>query len=245
MTTDLTPALTLTDLEGRHGQLQAVKGISLTIAANEVLAVIGANGAGKTTLLRMIAGLHPIAHGGILLHGTPVTTMPAHDRVKAGIALSPEGRRLFGDMSVAENLMIAAENGRKGDWTLATVCDAFPQLAPLLGRLAGGLSGGQRQAVAIGRALIANPSVLLLDEVSLGLSPVAVEGLYGSLAGLKGHVTLVVVEQDLTRAMRFASRLVCMAEGVLELDGTPATLTREQITDAYFGIHKAEEPSHA
>lgn len=241
----MTAALTLTDLVGRHGQLQAVKGISLTVAEHDVLAVIGANGAGKTTLMRMIAGLHPVAEGGILLHGTPVTSMPAHARVKAGIALSPEGRRLFGDMTVAENLMIATENGRKGDWTLATVCDAFPQLTPLLGRRAGGLSGGQRQAVAIGRALIANPSVILLDEVSLGLSPAAIEGLYTSLNGLKGKVTLIVVEQDLTRAMSFASRLICMAEGVLELDGTPATLTRQQITDAYFGIHKAEESQHA
>ena len=245
MTAAPTPALTLTNLVGRHGQLQAVKGISLSIAERDVLAVIGANGAGKTTLMRMIAGLHPVAEGGILLHGAPVTRMPAHERVKAGIALSPEGRRLFGDMTVAENLMIAGENGRKGDWTMATVCDAFPQLTPLLNRQAGGLSGGQRQAVAIGRALIANPSVVLLDEVSLGLSPAAVEGLYASLAGLKGKVTLIVVEQDLTRAMGFASRLICMAEGVLELDGTPGTLTRQQITDAYFGIHKAAETPDA
>jgi branched-chain amino acid transport system ATP-binding protein len=241
----MTAALTLTDLVGRHGQLQAIKGLSLSVASKDVLAVIGANGAGKTTLMRMIAGLHPVAGGSILLHGAPVTAMPAHDRVKAGIALSPEGRRLFGDMTVAENLIIAAENGRRGDWTLATVCDAFPQLTPLLSRPAAGLSGGQRQAVAIGRALIANPSVLLLDEVSLGLSPAAVEGLYVSLAGLKGHVTLLVVEQDLTRAMGFANRLICMAEGVLELDGAPSSLTRQQITDAYFGIHKAEETSHA
>jgi branched-chain amino acid transport system ATP-binding protein len=241
----MTAALTLTDLVGRHGQLQAVKGLTLSVASKDVLAVIGANGAGKTTLMRMIAGLHPVAEGSILLHGAPVTAMPAHDRVKAGIALSPEGRRLFGDMTVAENLIIAAENGRKGDWTLATVCDAFPQLTPLLSRPAAGLSGGQRQAVAIGRALIANPSVLLLDEVSLGLSPVAVEGLYASLTGLKGHVTLLVVEQDLTRAMGFASHLICMAEGVLELEGPPASLTRQQITDAYFGIHKAEEARHA
>ena len=241
----MTAALTLTDLVGRHGQLPAVKGLTLSVASKDVLAVIGANGAGKTTLMRMIAGLHPVAEGSILLHGAPVTAMPAHDRVKAGIALSPEGRRLFGDMTVAENLIIAAENGRKGDWTWATVCGAFPQLTPLLSRPAAGLSGGQRQAVAIGRALIANPSVLLLDEVSLGLSPVAVEGLYASLTGLKGHVTLLVVEQDLTRAMEFASHLICMAEGVLELEGPPASLTRQQITDAYFGIHKAEEARHA
>lgn len=235
-------ALELSHIVGRHGQLQAIKGLSLTIPQGQVLALIGANGAGKTTLMRMIAGLHPVAEGAISLFGQPVTAMPAYARVKAGIALSPEGRRLFGDLSVRENLQIAAENGRRGDWTLPSVCDAFPQITPLLNRPAGGLSGGQRQAVAIARALVTNPAVLLLDEVSLGLSPAAVDGVYQSLAGLRGHVTMIVVEQDLTRAMDFAERLICMAEGVLELDGAPDTLTRAQITDAYFGIHKAETP---
>ncbi|OYU20317.1 MAG: ABC transporter ATP-binding protein [Rhodobacteraceae bacterium PARR1] len=238
-------ALLLVDAVGRHGQLQAVKSLSLSIAENEVVALIGANGAGKTTLMRMLAGLHPLAEGRLALFGNDVTALPAHDRVKAGIVLSPEGRRLFGDMTVRENLMIAAENGRRGDWTVATACDAFPQIVPLLDRPAGGLSGGQRQAVAIARALVANPSVLLLDEVSLGLSPAAVDGVYQSLAALRGRMTMVVVEQDLTRAMSFAERLICMAEGVLELDGNPAVLTREEITNAYFGIHKTTGASHA
>lgn len=242
--TEAKEALGLSGAEGRHGQLQAIKPLTLTIAKNEVVALIGANGAGKTTLMRMIAGLHPFAAGTLQLFGQDVTAMSAHDRVKAGIALSPEGRRLFGDMTVRENLMIAAENGRRGDWTLPNACDAFPQITPLLDRPAGGLSGGQRQAVAIARALVANPSVLLLDEVSLGLSPAAVEGVYQSLAALRGKMTMVVVEQDLTRAMAFAGRLICMAEGVLELDGDPATLTRDQITNAYFGIHKTAEASH-
>lgn len=241
----MTQALELKDIVGRHGQLRAIKGMSLSIAKGEVVAIIGANGAGKTTLMRMIAGLHPTSEGSIALFGRDVTAMPAHDRVRAGIALSPEGRRLFGDMSVQENLMIAAENGRAGNWTLSTVCDAFGQITPLLGRPAGGLSGGQRQAVAIARALIANPDVLLLDEVSLGLSPVAVDGVYQSLQALVGTMTMVVVEQDLTRAMQFAGRIICMAEGVLELDGAPQDLTREQITNAYFGIHKPSEAAHA
>ena len=233
-------ALDLSGAAGRHGQLQAVKPLTLRIAAQEVVALIGANGAGKTTLMRMIAGLHPLAEGTLHLFGRDVTALPAQARVKAGIALSPEGRRLFGDMTVRENLKVAAENGRRGDWTLATACDAFPQITPLLDRPAGGLSGGQRQAVAIARALVANPSVLLLDEVSLGLSPAAVEGVYQSLHALKGRMTMIVVEQDLTRALAFAGRLICMAEGVLELDGIPGELSREQITNAYFGIHKAE-----
>ena len=232
-------ALELTEVQGRYGLLNAVKGLSLSLPTGAALAVIGANGAGKTTLMRMIAGLHPVAEGRIALFGQDVTAMPAHARLREGLALCPEGRRLFADLTVRENLAVAAENGRRGDWTLATVTDALPQIAELLDRPAGGLSGGQRQAVAIGRALIANPRVLLLDEVSLGLSPLAVEGVYQSLARLKGAITLVIVEQDLTRAMAFADRLVCMAEGVKELDGPCAGMTRAQVTDAYFGLHKA------
>lgn len=232
-------ALELTGVDGRYGLLNAVKGLSLTLPEGAALAVIGANGAGKSTLMRMIAGLHPVAGGKITLYGQDVTAMPAHARLRAGLALCPEGRRLFPDLTVRENLAVAAENGRRGDWTLATVTGALPQIAPLLARPAGGLSGGQRQAVAIARALIANPRVLLLDEVSLGLSPVAVEGVYQSLDRLKGAMTLVIVEQDLTRAMGFADRLICMAEGVKELDSPCAGLTRARVTDAYFGIHKA------
>jgi branched-chain amino acid transport system ATP-binding protein len=232
-------ALELTGVHGRYGLLPAVKDLSLSLAEGETLAVIGANGAGKTTLMRMVAGLHPVSGGGIALFGQDITRMPAHERLRRGLALCPEGRRLFADLTVRENLQIAAENGRRGNWRLDTVTDALPQIAPLLDRPAGGLSGGQRQAVAIGRSLIANPRVLLLDEVSLGLSPMAVEGVYQSLEQLKGQITLILVEQDLTRAMGFAERLICLAEGALELQGPCAGLTRAQVTDAYFGIHKA------
>lgn len=241
----MSAALDLQAVTGRHGLLTAVKGISFQLPRHAVLAIIGANGAGKTTLLRMIAGLHPVAEGRIGLFGADITALPAHRRVQAGLALSPEGRRLFGDLSVRENLMIAAENGRKGDWTLSTVCDAFAQITPLLDRPAGGLSGGQRQAVAIARALITNPDVLLLDEVSLGLSPVAVDGLYRSLHALRGSVSMILVEQDLTRATGFATHLICMAEGVLALAGTPDSLTRAAITDAYFGIPQTRQVDHA
>ncbi|MCB1395050.1 MAG: ATP-binding cassette domain-containing protein [Rhodobacter sp.] len=234
--------LSLDSVTARHGLMTAVHDISLTLAPGEVLALIGANGAGKTTLLRTLAGAHPLASGRIALNGRDIGALPAHARLRAGIALSPEGRRLFPEMTLRENLRIPAENGRKGAWTLPRVLDAFPQLAPLIDLPAGGFSGGQRQAAAIARALLANPDVLLLDEVSLGLSPAAVEGVYASLAGVRaeGRMAMIVVEQDLTRALAFADRVICLAEGRVELTGRPAELTREAITRAYFGLHETE-----
>ncbi|MDR9484196.1 MAG: ABC transporter ATP-binding protein [Sediminimonas sp.] len=234
--------LIVENLTCRHGLLTAVRDVSFALRAGEVLCVIGANGAGKTTLMNAIAGTHRPVGGRIALDGVDVTAQPAFARVRSGIAMSPEGRRLFADMTVRENLLIAAENGRAGDWTLARVLEAFPQLRPLTDMPAGRLSGGQRQAAAIGRALLTNPVVLLLDEVSLGLSPAAVEGVYQSLAMIKEArtTTMVVVEQDLTRALGFADQVLCMAEGQTELQGMPGHLSREQITDAYFGIHDKE-----
>lgn len=235
--------LAIEHLTCRHGLLTAVEDFEVTLGAGEVLCIIGANGAGKTTLLRAIAGVHRPAAGRIVLNGADVTALSAYQRVRAGLAMSPEGRRLFSDMSLRENLVIAAENGRSGAWTLARVLEAFPQLEPLIDKPAGGLSGGQRQAAAIGRALLANPDVLLLDEVSLGLSPAATEGVYQSLAAIKAarSMAMVVVEQDLGRALGFADRILCMAEGRVELSGAPGAFTRDQITAAYFGIHTGEQ----
>lgn len=235
-------SLSVQNLVCRYGLLTAVKGVSFDLAAGGVLCVIGANGAGKTTLMRALAGAHPASEGRIAIDGVDVTALTTHQRVRGGIAMSPEGRRLFSDMTVRENLTIAAENGRKGAWTVPRVLAAFPQLTPLIDKLAGGLSGGQRQAAAIGRALVANPDVLLLDEVSLGLSPAAIEGVYQSLSAIKAErtMTMVVVEQDLTRALGFSDRILCMAEGRVELSGAPQEFTRDQITAAYFGIHDAE-----
>ena len=232
--------MSLLEVEGLvacHGLLTAVHGLSLSIAAGEVLAIVGANGAGKTTLFRTIAGVHPLAGGTIRLGGTGISGLAPHRRVAAGIAMVPEGRRLFPDMSVTENLTIAGENGRRGEWTLDTVFDALPQLKPIARVAAGGLSGGQRQAVAIGRALMSNPSLLLLDEVSLGLSPIAIEALYASLRALKsGGTTMIVVEQDLDRATGFADRIACMLEGRAVLEGRPGELARSDIAAAYFGL---------
>ncbi|MEO8683727.1 MAG: ABC transporter ATP-binding protein [Devosia sp.] len=234
--------LSVNNLVAGHGLLTAVRDASFSVAAGEVLGVIGANGAGKTTLFRTLAGVHPATSGSIVLDGVDVTALRPSRRVASGIAMVPEGRRLFIDMTVRENLMVAGENGRPGAWTLPTVVDALPSLAPLLNVLTGGLSGGQRQAVAIGRALMSNPKVLLLDEVSLGLSPVAIEGLYEQLASLKGlgDTAMVVVEQDLDRAMAFCDRVICLLEGRIALEGKPQPLGKQAITEAYFGLAHRE-----
>lgn len=234
-------------LEARHGLLKAVRGIDLQLKEGERLALVGANGSGKTTLLRTLAGIHPAAAGQILFEGVEVTSVPAHLRAAMGIALVPEGRRLFKSMSVADNLRVATSAGRPGPWNFDTVLDAFPQLKPKLKAPSGSLSGGQQQAVAIGRALMTNPRVLLLDEVSLGLSPAAVQGVYDSLSSLLAtRTTLVLVEQDLQRTFSVADRIVCMLEGRIVASGRTSEMTREEVMDHYFGHRVAateQEPA--
>ena len=231
--------LSVEALDARHGLLQAVRGVSLALVEGETLALVGANGAGKTTLLRCIAGAHRATAGRGTFAGDDVTALPAHRRVQRGIALVPEGRRLFAGMTVADNLRAAAGRGRAGNWTLERVMATFPQLAPKLHARAGDLSGGQQQAVAIGRALMTNPRLLLLDEVSLGLSPVAVDAVYESLrALLGGGATVVLVEQDLARALRVADRVVCLLEGRVVYTGAARDTTREQVMAAYFGLRE-------
>ena len=227
-------------LDVRHGLLQAVREVSFAVDQGEIVALVGANGAGKSTLLRAIAGAHLPAAGGIAFDGVDVTSMRAHKRVAEGIALVPEGRRLFGGMSVEENLKVAMRVGRRGYWTLDRVMELFPMLSARSDALARNLSGGERQAAAIGRALITNPRLLLIDEVSLGLAPVVVEQLYRSMLSLgHGGATLILVEQELTRALGVATRVMCMLEGRIVLDGPTAAMSREQIVDAYFGLHRA------
>jgi len=234
--------LTLEHVDARHGLLQAVRDVSLEIAEGETVALVGANGAGKTTLLRTIAGAHRPSDGRIVFAGEDITRVSAHRRVRSGIALVPEGRKLFPDLTVEENLRVAESAGRQGSWTLASIFAALPLLEPLRRHRAASLSGGEQQATAIGRALMTNPRLLLLDEVSLGLAPVAVDGVYRSLATLiEAGTTIVLVEQDLSRAMSVASRVICMLEGRIVLEGKSSELTREQVTDAYFGLsHRPE-----
>ncbi len=234
--------LDIDNVECRHGLLTAVRGVSLTIEEGPVVAFVGANGAGKTTLMRALAGAHRPSAGRILFEGRDITALPAYKRVGLGIALVPEGRRLFTTMTVEENLTVAGAHGRRGPWTLESVLAAFPQLKPKLKARAGDLSGGQQQATAIGRALMTNPRLLLLDEVSLGLSPLAVDQLYDSLRGLTtSGTTIILVEQDLSRALAVAARIICLLEGSVVLEGAAGDLTRAQITEAYFGLHRREE----
>lgn len=229
--------LEVTDLWARHGLLQAVRGVSFAVGEGETLALIGANGAGKTTLLRTIAGAHPTAAGRVIFDGEDITDAPAHRRVRRGLALVPEGRRLFPDLTVRENLLVAGRRARGGPWNLDTVLDAFPLLKPLLRHRGSQLSGGQQQAAAIARALMTNPKVLLIDEVSLGLAPIAVDVVYESVSSLiAARATVVLVEQDLQRALSVSTRVLCALEGRIVLEADTASVTRQEITDAYFGI---------
>ncbi len=235
--------LSIEGLEARYGQLKAVRGVNLTIERSETVALVGANGAGKTTLLRTIAGAHRIATGRIAFKGEDIGGRSAHARAALGLALVPEGRRLFARLTVEENLLLARSAGRAGAWTLDAVMEAFPNLKDRRRALAGKLSGGEQQATAIGRALMMNPELLLLDEVSLGLSPLVVDRLYVQLEALKSSgVAMLLVEQDLKRAMATASRAICMLEGAISIEGPTRTLSREQVTEAYFGLRKS---SHA
>jgi branched-chain amino acid transport system ATP-binding protein len=232
--------LKISNLDAGHGLLKAVGNFSLNVEAGEKIALIGANGAGKTTLLRTLAGVHPIAAGKIEFDGVDISLTQAYKRTAAGLALVPEGRRLFSSMTVAENLLIAQSANRQGAWHFDSVLDALPQLKEKLNAQAGTLSGGQQQAVAIGRALMTNPKLLLLDEVSLGLSPVAVQAVYESLERLfESKTALVLVEQDLKRAMHVADRIVCMLEGKIVAIGRSNEMSREEILNHYFGHDKA------
>ena len=234
------PQLVIEELTLRHGLLEAVRGVSLTVREGETIALVGANGAGKTTLLRGIAGAHRASAGTITVDGVDVTKLPGHRRVGMGIALVPEGRRLFANLTVEENLRVAVQRRRPGHWTVDSVIEAFPMLQPLRAQRAATLSGGEQQATAIGRALISNPRLLLLDELSLGLAPVAIEAVYSSLKSVIGEgSTVVLVDQDITRAATIADRIICMLEGRFVLEGARDELTREQITEAYFGLHRS------
>jgi branched-chain amino acid transport system ATP-binding protein len=229
--------LEVDSIDVHYGDFQALYGVSVSVAAGETLAIIGANGAGKSTLMKALAGLMTPTAGSIAFEGRDVTAMPSFKRVGLGIALTPEGRRIFPSLSVEENLLVGGHTRRKGPWNLASVYEAFPLVADRKDRIGIHLSGGEQQAVAIGRALMSNPSLLLLDEVSLGLAPVVVEQIYAALPAVTGAgTTVLVVEQDVNQALKVSDRVQCMLEGRTVLEGAAGTLTRDQIATAYFGI---------
>jgi branched-chain amino acid transport system ATP-binding protein len=223
-------------LDAGYGDFQALFGVSLRVDEGETVGVIGANGAGKSTLLGAIAGVVRVTAGTIRFDGTDVAGVPAHVRVVRGIALVPEGRRLFPSLTVEENLLAGAFTRRAGPWTVARVYELFPMLARLSARRAASLSGGEQQAVAIGRALMSNPRLALLDEVSLGLAPVVVHQLYDALPQITAAgISVLLVEQDITQALSVADRVSCLLEGRVALAGAPNDLGRERLTAAYFG----------
>ena len=207
--------LSIERLEARHGLLQAVRGVSFAIDKGETVALVGANGAGKTTLAARHRRRAPAGRRAHRLQGRRHHVAKRRTRApRMGVALVPEGRRLFASLTVEENLVLARSAGRAGPWTLEAVMEAFPNLKARRRSLAGALSGGEQQATAIGRALMTNPELILLDEVSLGLSPLVVDRVYERLEALKSSgVAIVLVEQDLKRAMAAASRAICMLEG--------------------------------
>lgn len=229
--------LEVTDLEVRHGDLRAVQGVSLAVAEGDVLAVIGANGAGKSTLLSAITGLLRPSAGRVRFAGDDVTQVRPHRRVRMGISMVPEGRRLFGSLTVEENLQVGASARRPGPWDLKAVYDLFPLVAERRARRAGAMSGGEQQATAIGRALMSNPRLLLLDEVSLGLAPVVVKQLYAALPEITGKgTTVLLVEQDVRQAFAVADHVHCMLEGRTSLEGRSDEVSMEQVSAAYFGV---------
>lgn len=231
------PLLDLIHVNAGYGDFQALFGLSLHVDRGETVAIIGANGAGKSTLLRAIVGQVRVNSGIIYYDGENIASVPAHRRVALGMSLVPEGRRLFPSLSVKENLQIGGHRARTGPWNLAAVINLFPHIGRLLKRPARNLSGGEQQAVAIGRALMGNPTLLLLDEVSLGLAPIVVKGIYQALPGIVASgTTVVLVEQDISLALDAADRVYCVLEGRVSLSGTPAELTRESITASYFGV---------
>ena len=229
--------LEVRDLTVRHGQLVALHEVSVSVRMGEVVAIVGANGAGKSTLLRTIAGLHKPTRGSVRFAGVEITDYPPDQRVRAGLVLVPEGRRLFSSLSVEENLLTGCYTGRGGAWDMGRVFELFPLMAERRRQPASQLSGGQQQAVAISRALLTNPRALLLDEPSRGLSPVALQRIYSVLPDLVASgMGVLLVEQDVRRVLKVADRLKCLLEGREALEGVPGELEIEEIETAYFGI---------
>jgi branched-chain amino acid transport system ATP-binding protein len=233
----MTTLLEVDGLTVKYGQFTALHEVSVRVDEGQTLAVIGANGAGKSTLLRSLSGILRPSSGRIRFCDVDVTSLPAHERLALGLALVPEGRRLFASLSLEENLLTGTYRARPGPWGLERVYDVFPWMRDRRKQAAGLLSGGEQQAVAIGRALVSNPRVLMLDEASLGLAPVVVRRIYDVLPEvLAAGTSVLLVEQDVSQALRVADSIHCLLEGRSVLTGTPDAFTRDELEAAYFGL---------
>jgi branched-chain amino acid transport system ATP-binding protein len=231
------PLLDIRGIQAFYGDFQALFDISMRIELGEIVAIIGSNGAGKSTLLKAIVGMLQPKQGRVTFAGDSIERLAAHHIVAKGITMVPEGRRLFSSLTVEENLVIGSTVARKGPWNLSRVYRMFPVLEECKAMPATALSGGQQQMVAIGRALMSNPKLLLCDEISLGLAPTVIRDIYRQLPPIVGEGTsLVIVEQDIVQALKAAQRVYCLQEGRIALEADTATVTRENISAAYFGI---------
>lgn len=229
--------LSVAGAEVFYGEFQALFEVSLEVEAGETVAIIGANGAGKTTLLRAIAGALTPTRGQIIYRGQSIVGQPAYATCRRGIALVPEGRAIFPSLSVEENLAVGAYARRPGRWTAPAIYQLFPVLKERARRPGTLLSGGEQQMLAIGRALMSNPDLILMDEISLGLAPLLVKDLYRVVREIaQAGTTVVIVEQDVSRSLRAADRIYCLLEGRISLHGRPGELTHEQVSRAYFGM---------
>jgi branched-chain amino acid transport system ATP-binding protein len=224
-------------LQAFYGDAQALFGVDVRLEAGELVAIIGANGAGKSTFLKSLTGLVKVPREAVRFDGQPIGGLPPGQIVRRGVAMVPEGRRLFPSLSVEENLQMGAFAGRKGPWTLQRLYRMFPILEQKKRNPGTALSGGQQQMVAIGRALMSNPRVLLCDELSLGLAPIVIKEIYDAMPTITAEgMSVIIVEQDVAVAQRVSQRLYCLQEGRVSLEGASDALTREQISQAYFGL---------
>ncbi|MEB0112259.1 ABC transporter ATP-binding protein [Variovorax sp. RTB1] len=233
----MTALLQTQGLQAFYGDAQALFGVDFTLAQGELVAIIGANGAGKSTLLKCLTGLVRAPRDAVRFKGETIGGLPPGEIVKRGLAMVPEGRRLFPSLSVEENLLIGGLTRRAGPWNLQRLYALFPILAEKRRHPGTSLSGGQQQMVALGRALMSNPDVLLCDELSLGLAPIVIREIYAAMPDItREGMTVVIVEQDVTMAQRVSQRIYCLQEGRVSLQGRSDSMTREQISQAYFGL---------
>ncbi len=229
--------LVVEDIQVFYNEFQALFGVSLEVSAGETVAILGANGAGKTTLLNTIAGVLTPRQGKVIYRGAPVSGSPAYRLCRRGISMVPEGRRIFPSLTVEENLEVGAYSGRRGPWQRDAIYNLFPILRDRARVPGTELSGGEQQMLAIGRALMSNPDLILMDEISLGLAPLVVQELYKVVRAVaEAGTTVILVEQDVTRGLKAANRVYCLLEGRVSLEGRPAELGADQISQAYFGV---------